>query len=66
MAKILGFSFFCDWQDIANTENGGIDVDRLIEEDKARGSEKKSQKAAAAETYYETILRNEFDNEQDE
>ena len=62
----MGFSFFCDWQDIDKPENGGIDVVRLIEEDKARGGEKKSQKVAAVGSYYETILQNEFENEQNE
>ena len=29
VAKILGFSFFCDWQDIDQKENGGIDVRKI-------------------------------------
>jgi hypothetical protein len=34
VAKVEGFSIFCDWKDIDNQKNGGIDLKKLYDEDK--------------------------------
>lgn len=33
VAKIEGFSIFCDWTDVKNPENGGVDLERLKKQD---------------------------------
>ena len=33
VAKIEGFSLFCDWKDVKNPENGGVDLERLKKQD---------------------------------
>jgi hypothetical protein len=32
--NLEGFSIFCDFQNIDEVENGGVDVDKLIDEQK--------------------------------
>jgi len=30
--KIIGFSIFCDWENVSDPKNGGIDVKKLYDE----------------------------------
>ena len=57
VAKIEGFSLFCDWENVDAIENGGIDVTRLREEG-SRSSEKKVK--ADASSYFQEIIAKEF------
>jgi len=63
VARLSGFSIFCDWQDVDKPENGGIDLQRLIDEDKARDEGQKSRTARSSGSYYEAILQNEFNSD---
>ena len=61
VAKLEGFSLFCDWEDVDAIENGGIDVEKLREE----GSRNPDKKAKAATTttpasYFQEIIAREF------
>ena len=54
VAKIEGFSLFCDWQDVDVPGNGGIDL-AALQKQTEDGRDKKSKKAAGntkTQTYF--------------
>lgn len=58
---IQGFSIFCDWEDITKVENGGIDVQKLREEQQMLGDDPLS-----ADSYFMKILNGEFSDKKED